>query len=177
MVGDNSFVHELRAMAAVELNLNASCCAQNPGLKSVYEKSQSVMGGKLFSSYTTFFLTSIGPSRFQNKITELLVFPVVQKEALMKCQGRFFAWFLCVLSSLSVLGSFIQLYYLNNGMYEYKKLFKQLVAPGTEPVSGKAIVVLWSNISGSLAQKTDHFVPLLSRKSNKRMKKKKKWTN
>ena len=91
----------------------------------------------------------------------------------MKCQGRFFAWFLCVLSSLLVLGSFIQLYYLNNGMYEYKKLFNQLVAPGTEPVSGKAIVVLWSNISRSLAQKTDHFVPLLSRKSNKRMKKKK----
>ena len=39
-------------MAPVELNLNATY-AQNSALKLVYEKSQYVMGGKLFSSYST----------------------------------------------------------------------------------------------------------------------------
>ena len=41
-----------RVMAPVELNLNATY-AQNSALKLVYEKSQYVMGGKLFSSYST----------------------------------------------------------------------------------------------------------------------------
>ena len=47
--GDTSLVHKLRVMAAVELHLNATY-AQNFALKSVYEKRQYTMGGKLFSS-------------------------------------------------------------------------------------------------------------------------------
>ena len=35
-------------MTAVELHLNARFYAQHLAMKSVYEKSQSVMGGKLF---------------------------------------------------------------------------------------------------------------------------------
>ena len=42
LVGDNSLVHEIRKMAAVELHLNARY-AQNSALKSVYEKSQWVV--------------------------------------------------------------------------------------------------------------------------------------
>ena len=38
-------------MAAVELPLNATY-AQNAALKSVHEKSQSVMGGKLFTYFS-----------------------------------------------------------------------------------------------------------------------------
>ena len=37
LVGDNSLVHELRVMVAVELHLNATYHAQHPALKSVYE--------------------------------------------------------------------------------------------------------------------------------------------
>ena len=48
LVGENSLVHELREMAAVELHVNATYYARHPALKSVYEKSQSVMSGKLF---------------------------------------------------------------------------------------------------------------------------------
>ena len=66
------------------------------------------------------------------------------------CQDRVFASFLCVLSLSSVLGRFIQLYYPDNGMYKYKKLFNQLVALGTEPLSEKPIIILWSNLAGSL---------------------------
>ena len=43
-------MHELRVMASVKLHVNATCYAQHPVLKSVYGKSQSVLGGKLFSS-------------------------------------------------------------------------------------------------------------------------------
>ena len=39
----------LRVMAAAELHINATY-AQNPALKSVYEKSQSVLSGKVFTS-------------------------------------------------------------------------------------------------------------------------------
>ena len=38
LVGDNSLVHELRVMAAVELHLNATY-AQHPALKSVMKKA------------------------------------------------------------------------------------------------------------------------------------------
>ena len=47
LVGDSSLVHELRVMAAVELSVNATY-AQHPALKSVYEKSQSVMVASYF---------------------------------------------------------------------------------------------------------------------------------
>ena len=40
-------------MAAVELHGNATYYAECPTLKPVYGKSQSVIGGKLFSSYRT----------------------------------------------------------------------------------------------------------------------------
>ena len=51
-VGDNSLVHELRVMAAVELHVNATYYSQHPALKSVSGKSQSVVGGYLSSSYS-----------------------------------------------------------------------------------------------------------------------------
>ena len=72
-----------------------------------------------------------------------------------------------------MLGRLIQLYYPDNSMYKYKKLFNQLVPPRTEPLSGKPIIILWSNLTGSLTHKMDHFLPLISRKSNKGMKKRK----
>ena len=75
---------------------------------------------------------------------------LVQKEAMTIYQDRVFALFLWVLSLSSVLGMFIQMCYPNNGMYKYKKLFNQLVAPRTKPLSGKPIIILWSNLAGSL---------------------------
>ena len=58
--GDNSLVHKLRVIAAVELHLNATY-AQHLELKSVYEKRQCItkMGGKLFSSGTIFELARL----------------------------------------------------------------------------------------------------------------------
>ena len=58
-------------------------------------------------------------------------------------------------------------------MYKYKKLFNQLVAPRTEPLSGKPIIILWSDLAGSLRHKMNHFHPLISCKSNIEMKKRK----
>ena len=43
LVGDNSLLHELRVKAQIS------------ALKSVYGKSQPVIGGKLFSSFRTMF--------------------------------------------------------------------------------------------------------------------------
>ena len=48
---DNSLGHELGVMAAVVLHVNATYDTQHSALKLVYEKGQSVMGGKLFHSY------------------------------------------------------------------------------------------------------------------------------
>ena len=42
-------------METIELHVNARYYAQNPALKSVYGKSQSVIGGKLLSCYRTVF--------------------------------------------------------------------------------------------------------------------------
>ena len=56
LVGHNSLVHELRVIiVVVELHVNAIYYAEHTALKSVYEKSRSFMGGKLFSSYRKVF--------------------------------------------------------------------------------------------------------------------------
>ena len=53
LVGDNSLVHV--EIAVVELHVNETYYAQHSALKSVSGKSQSVIGGKLLSSYGTLF--------------------------------------------------------------------------------------------------------------------------
>ena len=50
---DNSLVHEILVMAAVELHVNATYHAQHPALKSDYGKDESVIAVKLFSSNRT----------------------------------------------------------------------------------------------------------------------------
>ena len=95
---DNSLVHV--EMAGVELN--ARYYAQHPALKSVYGKRQTVISGKLFSSYRTLF--ELAQSLQDSKISDVNCSyeVLVQKEAL-------FCIFLCVLSLSSVLGRFIHL--------------------------------------------------------------------
>ena len=169
LVGDNSLVHQLRAMAAVELYVNATYYVQHPALKSVYEKSYN----KVFSSYRTVFELAHGLRDTKTSDLNYSYEALVQNEAMTICKNRVLASFLCVLSLSSVFGRFIQLYYPDSGMYKYKALFNQLAAPRTEPLSGKPIIILWSNLAGSLTHKMDDFVALISRKSNKGMKKRK----
>ena len=52
-------------MAAVELHVDATY-AQHPALKQVYGKDQSVIAGKLFSSYRTVFSIGMVFWSFQN---------------------------------------------------------------------------------------------------------------
>ena len=49
LVGDNSLVHELRVMAAVDLATFKCNMPNLLHLKLIYEKSQYIMGGKLLS--------------------------------------------------------------------------------------------------------------------------------
>ena len=48
LVRDIPLVQKIRVMTAVELHLNARFYTQHLAMKSHYEKSQSVMSGKLF---------------------------------------------------------------------------------------------------------------------------------
>ena len=95
-------MHEPCVMAANELHENATYYAQPPALKPIYEKDQSVIAGKLLSSYRTVFSTV---SSGDSKTSDLNGFykVLVQKEALTICQDRTFASFLCALSLSSVL--------------------------------------------------------------------------
>ena len=75
-------------MEAIELHINARYYAQPPALKSVYGKSQSVIGGKLFSSKRTVFelaqeYSDSKASDFNNCSSDEAL---VQKEALTICQ-------------------------------------------------------------------------------------------
>ena len=55
-LGDSSLMmHELRVMEAVEFHLIATYHVQHFAFKSVFQKSQSGMGGKLFSYHRTVF--------------------------------------------------------------------------------------------------------------------------
>ena len=69
-------------MAGVKLHLNAAYHAQHSGFKSVDEKSQSVMGGKLFSSYRTVFELVQGNRDSNLNCSDVAL---VQKEALIIC--------------------------------------------------------------------------------------------
>ena len=53
LVEGNTLAHKLRVITAVKLQLNATY-SQHLELKSVYEKRQYIMGGKLFSSKKMF---------------------------------------------------------------------------------------------------------------------------
>ena len=83
---DNSLLHELRVKPAVELHVNATYYAQHPALKSVYGKSQSVIGGKLFSSYRTVF--ELAQDLQDSKTSDLNCSydAVFQEETLTICQ-------------------------------------------------------------------------------------------
>ena len=50
-------IHELRLTASFELHVNETYYVQHPALKSFYGKDQSVIAGKLISSYKTVFST------------------------------------------------------------------------------------------------------------------------
>ena len=98
-------------MATVELHVNATYYTQHPKLKLVYgKKTQSVIHGKLFSSYRTVF--ELAQGLWDSKTSDLNYSyeALVQKKTLTICQDMVFASFLCVLSLSSVLGRFIQLY-------------------------------------------------------------------
>ena len=75
-------------MEAIELHINARYYAQHPALKSVYGKSQSVIGGKLFSSYRTVF--ELAQEYSDSKTSDFNNFSsngaLVQQEALAICQ-------------------------------------------------------------------------------------------
>ena len=91
-------------MAAVDLHLNVTY-ARHLALKSFYEKSQSVMGGNFFSSYSTMFELRDSKASDLNCLYEALV----QKKTLIICHDRVFTSFLCVLSSslwFNITGSF-----------------------------------------------------------------------
>ena len=104
LAGDNSLVHDIRKIAAVKLHLSATY-TQCLVLKSVYKKSQYVIGDKLFSSNRT--VLELAQSLWHSKASDLncLYEALAQREALTICQDRVFASFLCVLSLSSVLGS------------------------------------------------------------------------
>ena len=96
LVGDNSMVHE---RWAVELHLNATY-AQHLSLQSIYEKSQYIMGGELFSSRTVFELAQglwVSNKSDLNSLYEALVDRSIDH--------RVFASFLRVLSLSSVFKS------------------------------------------------------------------------
>ena len=77
----------LRVMAAAEVHLNAAYYAQHPPLKSAYGKSQSVIGGKLFSSCRAVFeLHRV----FENPKQVTLI---AMKHLLTICQDKVFASF------------------------------------------------------------------------------------
>ena len=70
-------------MAAVELHVHAIYYAQHPALKSVYGKSQSVIGGELFCSYRIVFGLAQGLWDFETgDIVNCSYEVLVQKEAI-----------------------------------------------------------------------------------------------
>ena len=74
-------------MAAVKLHLNTAFYAQHSSLKSVDEKSQSIMGGKLFSSYRTVFELVQGNRDSKTNDLNCSDVALFKREALIICHN------------------------------------------------------------------------------------------
>ena len=103
-------VHERRVITTVELHVNATYYAQHPALKLVYEKSQSLVIGKLFSSYKTVLELAQGLRGSKKSDLNCSYEALSQKELLTIYQDRVFVSFFCVLSLSSALERFMHLY-------------------------------------------------------------------
>ena len=92
-------------MEAIELHINARYYAQHAVLKSVYGKSQSVIGDKLFSSYRTVF--ELAQEYSDSKTSDFDNFSsngaLVQQEALAICQdvGCLHNFYMCSIIIIS----------------------------------------------------------------------------
>ena len=64
--------HELTVMEAIELHLNAIHYVPNPALKSVYKKSQSIMGGQFSFSYRKVFGQYLMNMKMAHELAELV---------------------------------------------------------------------------------------------------------
>ena len=121
----------------------------HPTLKSVHEKSQSVMGSKLFSSYRTVFELAQSPPDSKTSDLNCSHETLGQKEAMTICHNmvsfvsllRIFVSFTCsmIIISFRKFHSCIILI-----MVCIQKFFYKLVALRTEYLSGKPISFLWS---------------------------------
>ena len=72
-------------MASVDLHLNVPYDPQNPAIKSVYEKIQTVMRDKLFSSYWTVFELGQGLRDFKTSDLDCSHEALAQTKALAIC--------------------------------------------------------------------------------------------
>ena len=88
---DNSLVHA--EMASLELHVNATYYAQHPALKLIYGKSQSVIGGKLFSSYSTLIELVLGFRDSKTTDLNCSYETLVQEKAMTTCEDRVFVSF------------------------------------------------------------------------------------
>ena len=91
LVDNNSLLHKLRVMAAVDPHGNATYDAQHPAKKSIYAKRNSAM---LEKSYKTVFQIAQGLRDFKTRDLNCSYEALVQKEALTICEDRVLATFL-----------------------------------------------------------------------------------
>ena len=119
MTGDNSLVHKLRMMVAVKLHLDATYYAQHPALKSVDEKSQSVMGGKLSSSYRTLFELTQGLRDSKTSELNCSYVALAQKDALIICHNRVCHECLYSCIALPMVCKIFNVYFFSEGQSSY----------------------------------------------------------
>ena len=95
MFGDNSYVNDLRILAAIELYVNPGFCSQHPTFTLLMNNNPGV-----FNSIETILAISVSHNALDTNKTKG---ELVQREALNICSAYRWCGFLCVLALSSVL--------------------------------------------------------------------------
>ena len=160
IVGDNSSVEDLRALACIELFTNPSFYCKHPLFIETYERNPN-----MFASLHSLLQISVSNISSDSLLTHE---DLVKQEAINNCACKIWSPFLCILSLSSVIGTIITSYYPDFGEEKYKILFNQEIIPRTLLRNRNAVHILFCreqavgmNLPYSIFS-PNHYVPLIA---------------
>ena len=165
LVGDNTWVTNLRILTSIELFLHADFYGKHPCILSVSSSHDD-----MFSSVNNIFKLCLSHATVDLDLSSDNA--SVKAEAIHNCFDKRWCSFICILALSSVVNKTIFTFYPDFGDVKYKLLFTQEVKPRLGSSKGVVNILFCKDgpLESSVTFTPNHFVPLvpISRISKKR---------
>lgn len=164
LVGNNTFVDDLRVLTSLELFLNASFYSKHPCFLAAAAEHKEEFGKS--KNLNNLLPLSVSEKCFDSGFSKD---ELVKKEAMLNCNDKEWSSFLCILGLSSVINRNIITYYPDCGAHRSKLLFNRHIKPRSpsqsqSQASLEDVHILFcfeGGIKSGDAFKSNHFVPLL----------------